>query len=148
MRCTSWRFLSALLSGVLFTAIDARAETIRETLEEFHLFGTWSPNCDIPPTQMNAWIEYLSSAEGGVTHRSIVDEDGKSYNSPVLSARRVAPDRLALAYKFGDRTASLLMEFRGDRHRTLDARAGEIVNIEAGILKSTGKETEWMLRCR
>ena len=100
--------------------LDAQAQAIRKTLEGFHLFGTWSPDCAEPPTRFNAWVAYLASADGTVTRQQILDENGTARSEPVVSARRVAADRLALSYKWGGGTADLLMEFRGDRHRSLE----------------------------
>lgn len=133
---------------VLSVPLDAQAQSIKEALQEFHLFGTWSPNCDESPEQANAWIAYVGSADGNVTRQQIVDERGTSHIYRILSARRAAAQQLALTYELGHNTAYLLIEFRDDRHRTLEARFGETTNIEEGIMKSTGRETAWLSRCR
>lgn len=137
----------SVVFAVLLVALDAQAQTIKKTFQEFHLLGTWAPDCNVPPERVNAWIAYVASTDGTIMRRQILDEKGTSYSRRVLSARRVAADQLALTYEFGKSTASILMEFRDDRHRSLEARFGDTVNIEGGIMKATGKETVWLLRC-
>jgi hypothetical protein len=143
-----WLLGLSMVSAVLLIALDAQAQTIEETFQEFHLLGTWAPNCNVPPIRFDAWVAYVASPDGTVTRRTILDEKGTSYSNRVLSARRVAADRLALSYEYGKNTGYILMEFRDDRHRTLEARFGDTVNIEDGIMKATGKETVWLLRCQ
>jgi hypothetical protein len=138
--------------SVLPAAADNPA-TIEELFNEFRLFGTWASNCKAQASPGNPHVAISMPTAGLV----LEDHDlGSGYavnRYSVLTAQKVAAERLAVDVIFqpgtaGEERQKLEFLVRGDTRRTLfNQPDGGPVRVKDGIALARGSKTPLLRKC-
>ena len=83
------------IAFVLLTT-GAHAQSVRNAILTFGLFGTWAPSCSAPPAPGNSHTVFSVTSLGVIR---VLNDFGDDYDDMVydiISARRVGPARIAL----------------------------------------------------
>ncbi len=129
----------------------ARAQAgASKVLKEFGFFGIWAPDCSKPPGPGNSRRTTWVDKEGLVRFKEDLGDEYVPNEYLVLSARRLAPERIEIRIEFNKtRTQDLTITREDDRLRTVDN-----VSLDGGVLVrdgrilSVGAETPWLSSCQ
>jgi hypothetical protein len=142
------KFLIVVVFGSLIVTA-ARAESARETLDQFGFFGTWAVRCDEPSSPDNV-TRYALTSTKGVSFTETLGKDSQSNIYSVLSAKRVGGDSILIRTRLNsDIEQDLTIRRDQNRVRTMQNRevaTGDFV-VKDGIVDSNKSETPWLTRC-
>jgi hypothetical protein len=143
------KFLLIVALGVLSVTV-VRAETARDTLEQFGFFGTWAAHCGEPASPENVTRYARGSKSMALKFSETLGKDSEPNVYAVLSAERLSPDTVVIRTKLNDDIEQELTIRRDqDRVRTMENRevaGGEYV-VKNGLVTSNKSETPWLTRC-
>src|SRR5262249_7790595 len=134
------------------TTTAANAQSVRNTVLTFGLFGTWAPSCSDPPAPGNSHTVFSVTSTGVIR---VLNDFGHDYDDmiyDIISARRVAPANIALReVLLADPNVVLdvVMQRDGERVRiwsSYDA-AGTPLVVRGMFPNSRGQQTRWAARC-
>jgi hypothetical protein len=127
-----------------------RADTARETLEQFGFFGTWAVHCDEPASPENVTRHALASTKSRPSFTETLGKDSQPNIYSVLGAKRVGDDTIIIRTKLNnDIEQDLTIRKDQNRVRTVQNRevgTGDLV-VKDGIVDSNKSETPWLTRC-
>ena len=146
----------ACLAAGLAASLPAAAQTkpsVEELFHEFGLFGTWALNCQGPAAPQNPRVIISMPTAGLVLEDHNLGSDYAVNRYSVLTAQRVATERLAVVVLFQPGTADeerQTLEFlvHGGTRRTMFNQAdGGPVRVKAGIAVARGARTPLLRKC-
>src|SRR3954470_827328 len=137
---------------LLFSAATAGAQSIKTTVWNFGLFGTWAVNCVADPAPGNSHTIYSVTSLRAVR---VQNDFGNNYDDmiyDIVDARRVGGDRLALRQILISDPKILLdvvIVKSGDRTRIWFSRevGGALLVIGGTFPDGPGAPTRWAERC-
>ena len=124
--------------------------SLEETLRGFGLLGTWAPDCAEAPSALHPHAVYAAQPSG---QASMFYDPGPSAPRSayaILSAERVADDRLVLREEWlrdHSRLEVTLRKFRGRVKVWLSREANGKTLVKDGTVVATGYVSPWMTRC-
>jgi hypothetical protein len=136
---------------VVFSADGAEAQPVAETLARWGLIGTWSTDCNRPPTRTNYRVSYVARAGGRVFHER---DFGNRRDSREIRAATVGPggwiEVVADFGALGGMRKWTMMKGVDGRIRTVanSKLDGTDATIRGGRFVVGGDaETVWQMRC-
>jgi hypothetical protein len=141
----------ALVASLSISFARAQASTA-DVISNWGLVGTWSENCDQPPSRINMDYSYVIQAGGHVSQQRDFG-DGRDANDVLHAA--VLPDRsLELTVRFQNLTPPqtrkwVLAKGSDGRIRSIANSKvdGTDQSIRDGKSTTNGKNTRWLARC-
>ncbi len=127
--------------------------TIAELFRAFDLFGTWAADCGRPPAPDNPHVGVIEQSPGLLFEMHDVGPDYVANRYSVLSARRVAADRLEVEVIFlpgeqGEERQTLVMRVRDGTRRTIfNQPEGGAVRVKDGVALANGSKTPLLKKC-
>ena len=144
------RPLLLAISISLASPAAADAQSLEATLRDFGLLGTWAPDCAEAPSPLHPRALYTAEPSG---QASMTYEPGPRAPPSVytiLSAERIADDRLLLREEWlhdHSRLEVTLRRFRGKVKVWLSRDADGKILVKDGTVVATGYVSPWMTRC-
>ena len=153
------RFLIVVAFGSLIVT-SARAESARETLDQFGFFGTWAVHCDEPASPDNVMRHALASTKTRLSFTETLGKDSQPNIYSILSAKRLDADTVVIRVRPFQRigredvlrvgvTVDLTIRREQNRVRTMQNRevgTRDFV-VKDGIVDANKSETPWLTRC-
>lgn len=147
------RMLACVIAALLVAshAPAVSAQTVASTIERWGLLGTWAIDCTRPPSQGNDHLSYVKRGQGRVQHGR---DFGNRRDSQEVLAATVTPDGLVevvadFGTDVGVRRWSMLKAPDGRIRAMASAKVdGTGVTIRDGRFAHSGKDTQWLSRCR
>jgi len=149
--------VAALLVFACVTVVPSAAADLRLPVEElfnkFGLFGTWANTCAGPATPDNPHVTISMPTPGVVLEDNDLGPDYAVNRYSVLTAQRVAPERLLVEVIFQPGTASeerQKLEFlvhAGTRRTLFNQSDGGPVRVKGGIALAHGSKTPVLKKC-
>ena len=143
------RFLIVVAFGSLIVT-PARAESARETLDQFGFFGTWAVHCDEPASPDNVMRHALASTKTRLSFTETLGKDSQPNIYSILSAKRLDADTVVIRTKLNkDIEQDLTIRREQNRVRTMQNRevgTRDFV-VKDGIVDANKSETPWLTRC-
>lgn len=139
-----------LLLSMAAASPAADAQSLEGTLREFGLLGTWAPDCAEAPNPLHPHALYSTepSGQASMSYESGSRTPRSTY--AILSAERVADDKLLLREEWlhdHSRLEVTLRRFR-DRVKVWVSRESDgKVLVQDGTVLATGYVSPWMMRC-
>jgi len=138
---------------MLLLTSAAHAQSAAGAVREFGLLGTWAVACKEIPSPQNEHASFSVSQSGGVRLRNDFGHDYDEMIYRILSARRAAPDRVALRQVLMSDNRVVLdtvMLKSGDRIRVWSSRGidGTTLVTDGMVSRASGAETRWVSRCQ
>ena len=143
----------ALTCAVMMPASADPKATTEELFNEFGLFGAWAYNCRSEAAPDNPHVTISMPTAGLVLEDHDLGADYAINRYSVLSARKVAAERLSVEVIFQPGTANeerQNLEFlvRGATRRTLfNQPDGGPVRVKGGIALARGTRTPLLRKC-
>jgi hypothetical protein len=138
------------MKSLAFAPRLAGAGSLRDTLGQFGLLGTWSPACARPASPENNQATIDAPRTGDST---IVYSFGPQYKENVYvihSAKRLDGDRVQLREEFlsDGSIMDVVMIKSEQRLRVLSSKdADGTVYVDNGRIRLNGHPSQWMQRC-
>jgi hypothetical protein len=144
-------FLSSF--ALLALAAGAKAQSVAGSVQEFGLVGAWAIECTQLPSPQNEHSIFTIADTGSVRLRNDFGRDYDEMVYRIISARLVAPDKVALRQVLMNDSRIVLdtvMLKSDDRIRVWSSHGldGMALVSEGTIPSTNGHETRWALRCR
>lgn len=143
----------ALTCVTLMPAAADPQATTEELFNEFGLFGAWAYNCKSEAAPDNPHVTISLPTAGLVLEDHDLGADYAMNRYSVLSARKVAADRLSVEVIFqpgtaGEERQTLEFLVRGGTRRTLfNQPDGGSVRVKGGIALARGTRTPLLRKC-
>ena len=137
-----------LVSSALLFAGSANADNDADAMVQFGLVGSWAPDCHAVPSPTNPFVNFTFSDTGQPMRLVIAGKP--QYQSMVPLSDLVAIDEthLQLSYPQAGVTVTVILMKEPNRIRPYRAGVSDgTVSVENGVVKSSGQETNWLLRC-
>jgi len=146
------RHVLGAIFALIFAASAAQAEkSIRQTLETFHFFGTWAPDCDRPASPANGVRTTSVTSEGQVKFIESLGENSEPNLYVVRTAKRIGSRSVVLRIELNGVTVQdLTMQRSGGQLRTMSNRrvADDKLLVKRGVVIGSRLKTPWLNRCR
>jgi hypothetical protein len=142
------RTLFWLVSSTLLFAGSARADNDADVLAQFGLVGSWAADCHAVPSPTNPFVNFTFSDTGQPMRLVIAGKP--QYQSMVPLSEMVSVDETHLQFSYPQAgvTVTVILVKEQNRIRPYRAIASDgTVSVENGIVKSSGQETNWLLKC-
>lgn len=127
--------------------------SVEALFREFGLFGTWAVDCGAPSSPTNPFVEVVAPGAGAVAEIHDVGPGNVRNRYDVLSAERLAADRIGLRVVFLPGTdfeerQRLEVVVRGDTRRTMfNQPDGEPPRVKDGVVVGFGLKTPLLKKC-
>lgn len=147
------RMAAVLVLAFVAAMPAAAAPAVEELFQQFGLFGTWAADCRQPATPSNPHVRISTPTSGLVIEEHDLGPDFALNRYSVLSAERVAPERLAVEVIFqpgneGEERQKLVFLIRNDTRRTLFNQAdGGPVRVQDGVALARHTKTQLLHKC-
>jgi hypothetical protein len=131
-----------------------RDGAVEDVFRAFDLFGKWALDCDRPATPANPHVSIATPSAGLVLEHNDVGPDFAANRYSVLSAKRIAADRLEVRVLFmpgaqGEERQTLVLAVRHGTRRTMFNRVeGGPIRVRHGIVLASGARTPVLKKCR
>jgi hypothetical protein len=148
------RTMLALFALMLTALGTASAQTVRQTLQDFGLLGTWQTDCSQPAANDNVRTVYEGLPNGDV-RRTYYNAPGKIYGQRVLTrVSRVSADQILYEQEGQNDLQFVVLRKIGNRYRIFSnhSRAGKVYVQEGKYVKDSdvalhGDDTPWQTKC-
>ena len=133
--------------------VSGKEAAVEAMFRDFGLFGTWAADCGRPPTPDNPHVTVSTPSAGLVIENNDVGPGYAANRYSVLTARRLAANRIELRVIFRPGAAdeerqTLVFAVRNGTRRTLFNRVeGGPVRVRDGIVVSHGIKTPLLRKC-
>jgi len=139
--------------AILLLTSAAHAQSVAGAVQEFGLVGTWAVVCKELPSPQNEHASFSVSQSGAVRLRNDFGRDYDEMVYRIVSAKRAAPDRVALRQVLMNDSRIVLdtvMLKSDDRIRVWSSRGvdGTTLVSEGTVSLTNGTETRWVTRCQ
>lgn len=142
--------LLLLLLSMAAASPAADAQSLEGTLREFGLLGTWAPDCAEAPSPLHPHALYSTEPSGQASMSYESGSRAPRSTYAILSAERVADDKLLLREEWlhdHSRLEITLRRFRGKMKVWLSRGADGKVLVRDGTVLATGYVSPWMTHC-
>jgi hypothetical protein len=139
-----------LAASIAIASSATVAQSPEDSLQAFGLLGTWAPDCGEPPSPLHPRAVYAAqpSGQASMTYEPGPAAPRSTYT--ILSAERVADDKLMLREEWlhdHSRLEVSLRKFRGKVKVWFSRELGGKVLVTDGTVVATGYVSPWMTRC-
>jgi hypothetical protein len=119
-----------------------------DELLQFGLLGSWSLDCQKPPSPANPFVNFTASSAGEPTRQVITGKPRYDSLVPVSDAQMLDATHLRLSYPQGGVTITVTLLKEQRRIRPYEAMASDgTVSVSRGVVKASGLPTGWLLKC-
>lgn len=142
------RIIFGLVSLALLFAGSARASNDSDVLAQFGLVGSWASDCHAVPSPTNPFVNFTFSDTGQPMRLVIAGKPQYQSMVPLSDMRSIDETHLQFSYPQAGVTVTVILVKEQNRIRPYRAMASDgTVSVENGIVKSSGQETKWLLKC-
>jgi hypothetical protein len=142
------RAVLALISAACLLPAAARGNSDSDALFQFGLIGSWSFDCQAPPSPRNPYLNFALLHAGAPTRQVVTGKPEYDAVVPISDAAVVDDAHLRMSYPQGGVTITVTLLKEQRRIRPFEAVASDgTVSVSDGIAKSTGQATAWLTRC-
>lgn len=142
------------VAWIFVTAASADpAATVEQVFDSFGLFGTWASNCAADAAPANPRVTILMPTPGIVFEEHNLGADYAVNRYSVLTAQKVAADRVSVDVIFQPGTADeerQTLEFQvhnGTRRTLFNQPDGGAPRVRGGVALATGARTPLLRKC-
>jgi hypothetical protein len=140
-------------AAILLLTSIAHAQSAATEVQDFGLVGTWAVECKDLPSPQNEHASFSVNPSGGVQLRNDFGRDYDEMVYRIISARRIAPDRVELRQVLTtDRRIVLdtVMLKEEDRLRLWSSRGldGTTLVADGTVPMTNGQQTRWTDCCQ
>ena len=140
-------FLLAL-AGLLLAPALSQAAKDSDALSQFGLVGSWSLDCQKPPSPANPFMNFTLSTAGQPTRQIITGKPEFDSLVPLSDVAMLDATHLRLTYPQGRVTVTVTLLKEQRRIRPYEAvTSNGVVSVRAGNVKATGAPTSWLTKC-
>ncbi len=142
-----WAFLLAVVLLPLRPAVSQAGKDSDELLQ-FGLVGSWSLDCQKPPSPANPFVSFIQSTAGQPTRQVVTGKPQFDSLVPLSDAQMLDDTHLRLSYPQGRVTITVTLLKEQRRIRPYEAVASDgTVSVSRGVVKASGQPTGWLLKC-
>jgi hypothetical protein len=142
-----WAFLLAV-ALVPLLPVASQAGKDSDALLQFGLVGSWSLDCQKPPSPANPFVSFIPSTAGQPSRQVITGKPQFDSLVPLSDAQMLDATYLRVSYPQGRVTITVTLLKDQRRIRPYEAVASDgTVSVSGGNVKATGQPTSWLLKC-
>jgi hypothetical protein len=136
----------------LLSATVAGAQSARNAVLRFGLFGTWAPSCSEQPAPGNSHTIFSVTSLGATRVQNDFGNDYDDMIYDIVAADRISVDRLALREILVSDprvVLDMVMLKADDRIRIWSSReaGGALLVVQGTFPDTSGQQTRWAARC-
>jgi hypothetical protein len=141
-----------LLGGLCILAgtVEVQAQQAAGILNAFGLFGSWAVECGAPPSPANVVQTVTWTGREPVEYRETIGPGAAANRYRVISARMPDASTLVMQVLLNGRfTENLtITKYGSSAIRTMTNQTWDGFLVENGVIRTTGRPTPWLRKCR